>query len=142
MVCLKEGCKMRTGAHEYCVHHRPDDCFPECSICLKAIKRTKETLDCNHCFHKRCIDFWAVRSNTCPVCRAPAYVEEEPEGPAEFLATQFARAFRDINRGATEVTIEFRLSTATGNSGPIRLVNTGPQGDEGWLNASGNFHGA
>lgn len=144
MACSHANCKMKPGrGNTLCIHHRPDDCFLECSICLKPIKRTKETLDCNHSFHRRCIEFWTDRANTCPVCRAPAYEElnPEPENPMEFFADQFARAIRDIDAGATQVNIEFRFTTSTANGEQVRLVNMGPD-DPPWLTALNNLDGA
>lgn len=81
MPCAKEGCKMRTGENAFCIHHRPDAEFPECSICLKAIRRSKDTLPCNHSFHAGCINYWFARSAqmTCPMCRAPAEDDPDPE---------------------------------------------------------------
>ena len=42
-----------------------------CPICLEEFKPNeyKRTLNCNHLFHKRCIDKWIKVNNTCPVCR-------------------------------------------------------------------------
>ena len=37
-----------------------------CSICLE--KNTDYTTNCNHLFHKKCIDKWK-HHNTCPYCR-------------------------------------------------------------------------
>lgn len=41
----------------------------ECSICLKSFNKDKVYLNCNHFFHKNCINDWRRRSNTCPYCR-------------------------------------------------------------------------
>jgi len=71
MPCAKEGCKGRNGTKEFCPIHRPDADFPECSICLKSIRRYKETLPCSHSFHAGCIGFWLNRAETCPMCRQP-----------------------------------------------------------------------
>ena len=42
-----------------------------CSICLNNYKINEytRTLKCNHTFHKECIDKWAVKNRTCPLCR-------------------------------------------------------------------------
>lgn len=55
------------------------DDIPLCSICLESFKDGDElrTLECSHCFHRRCIDLWLVgclsdeHTNTrnCPQCR-------------------------------------------------------------------------
>ena len=44
----------------------------ECSICLEQIEKKdeiKKLLNCNHYFHKSCIDTWSRTNNTCPLCR-------------------------------------------------------------------------
>jgi hypothetical protein len=44
----------------------------ECPICLDEIKmgEFQKTLDCKHCFHKKCIDRWFKKDNDfCPMCR-------------------------------------------------------------------------
>ena len=38
-----------------------------CSICLE--KTIEKPQDCGHVFHKKCIDTWLSKNNTCPVCR-------------------------------------------------------------------------
>lgn len=46
-----------------------------CAICLTDIftKRVqicyKRTLECNHTFHKKCIDMWLRINRSCPECR-------------------------------------------------------------------------
>lgn len=43
----------------------------ECSICLDV--QNKDffiKLDCQHIFHKNCIEQWIVQKNNCPLCRA------------------------------------------------------------------------
>jgi hypothetical protein len=44
----------------------------ECSICLDHFKKNEfyRLLDCNHHFHKKCIDRWIKKDhNDCPMCR-------------------------------------------------------------------------
>ena len=44
----------------------------ECSICLEPIEENKEVkklINCNHYFHKSCINTWSYNNNTCPLCR-------------------------------------------------------------------------
>ena len=43
----------------------------DCSICLDkfTIGTYKRTLECNHYFHKKCIDKWFKNSNFCPLCK-------------------------------------------------------------------------
>ena len=44
--------------------------LPSCSICLMDISNNSKRLDCNHKFHKHCIDRWLLRKDTCPICRS------------------------------------------------------------------------
>ena len=50
-------------------------CIGECAICQEDFRvgETFVPLPCNdthpHKFHKKCIDPWVRRHNTCPVCR-------------------------------------------------------------------------
>ena len=41
----------------------------DCSICLEKLNKNKVYLNCNHYFHKDCINNWKTRNNTCPICR-------------------------------------------------------------------------
>lgn len=47
--------------------------FNECSICLDRFLKGSEVkiLNCNHCFHRNCIDSWLLNLLKCPLCRAP-----------------------------------------------------------------------
>ncbi len=41
-----------------------------CSICLDEKKLRKIFItECNHTFHKKCINKWLDKSDTCPICR-------------------------------------------------------------------------
>ena len=45
-----------------------------CNICLSNFKEKdniRKMLNCNHFFHKKCIDKWFIKSNTikCPICK-------------------------------------------------------------------------
>ena len=41
-----------------------------CSICIDEINKNKITLkNCNHTFHKKCIDSWLKKNSSCPICR-------------------------------------------------------------------------
>lgn len=44
----------------------------ECTICLETLIEGEEirVLDCNHTFHKICIDKWLILQRYCPYCRA------------------------------------------------------------------------
>jgi hypothetical protein len=44
----------------------------ECPICLDQLSPGEyyRTLECSHCFHKKCIDRWFKKDHTdCPMCR-------------------------------------------------------------------------
>ena len=43
----------------------------ECSICLEQYKLNEKIikLDCEHIFHKSCINLWFQNNNSCPICR-------------------------------------------------------------------------
>lgn len=43
----------------------------ECSICISEYLNNEyyRTLNCGHTFHKRCIDKWIKKNNSCPICR-------------------------------------------------------------------------
>ena len=51
--------------------------LPECSICLLKIKDNKiyKIKNCQHSFHKKCINKWKKTSNECPLCRGPIVSE-------------------------------------------------------------------
>ena len=41
----------------------------ECCICIQNLKTDIIKLNCNHCFHGKCIESWQKRNNHCPLCR-------------------------------------------------------------------------
>ena len=40
-----------------------------CPICQDKLEDDIHTLECNHKYHKKCIDIWLNQTNTCPYCR-------------------------------------------------------------------------
>ena len=40
-----------------------------CIICLQDFENTIIKLDCNHCFHRKCINKWRKINDNCPICR-------------------------------------------------------------------------
>ena len=38
----------------------------DCSICLTVIENEELELDCNHKYHKKCIDTWLLNHDKCP----------------------------------------------------------------------------
>lgn len=43
----------------------------ECIICMQLLLETNSVviLDCGHIYHEICIYKWAIKNNTCPMCR-------------------------------------------------------------------------
>ena len=60
-------CKIKPKNESHCIYHKEYD---QCGICLEDItfKQFKK-LDCNHTFHKICIERWYLNKSTCPLCR-------------------------------------------------------------------------
>ena len=48
-----------------------------CSICHE--NECDMITDCNHSFHRRCLNRWTERRQTCPVCRHELYNEESED---------------------------------------------------------------
>ena len=49
-----------------------EDESADCAICLFGLgSAVTTTTDCNHAFHKTCLDIWLEDNVTCPICRAP-----------------------------------------------------------------------
>lgn len=51
----------------------------ECSVCLGEFDNCNSVRllpECEHAFHRRCIDMWLTSHSTCPVCRAKLLPEE------------------------------------------------------------------
>jgi selenocysteine-specific translation elongation factor len=42
---------------------------PTCSICLSEVDNDKLITECNHVFHKDCVQGWLEVNTNCPVCR-------------------------------------------------------------------------
>ena len=48
-----------------------------CSICFETIGNyDKKSLNCNHSFHRNCINTWLIERDTCPLCRASQTTRE------------------------------------------------------------------
>ena len=52
-----------------------------CSICMDEYKNEDviSILNCNHKFHKKCVDKWLYRNLSCPICRQNIMIEESIE---------------------------------------------------------------
>lgn len=61
-------CKLKCKDEiEHCHYHKN---YGKCGICLDNINfRKLKKLDCDHYFHKSCIDRWYLNKPTCPLCR-------------------------------------------------------------------------
>lgn len=49
----------------------------ECVICLECIQDNNITLDCGHKFHNYCVSNWLKQQQSCPVCRAIVFNNNE-----------------------------------------------------------------
>lgn len=46
-----------------------NDEFGDCCICLEKLPTRVKVTKCNHKYCRECIDEWAKKNNTCPLCR-------------------------------------------------------------------------
>jgi len=55
----------------------------QCTTCMETFGKGEKVaqLDCQHIFHKPCIEPWLVRHNTCPICRQ--VVDPKKWGPEQ-----------------------------------------------------------
>lgn len=57
---------------------RPDG--SECVVCLDGFRKgrwCRRLPGCGHVFHRKCVDTWFLRADTCPTCRARVRLTEE-----------------------------------------------------------------
>lgn len=64
-------CKLNVNKKEKedtnCRYHKD---YGQCGICFENMTFLKsKKLDCNHLFHKSCIERWYLNKTTCPLCR-------------------------------------------------------------------------
>ena len=50
-----------------------EECKKDCTICLENINDDFFITECDHHFHKNCINKWYGTSQECPNCRGPIY---------------------------------------------------------------------
>jgi len=67
----KEQTTINIEPKKYCDIVNNLDSQKECPICLEEFKPDDEVykLECNHNYHKSCLDTWFVRQNSCPMCK-------------------------------------------------------------------------
>ena len=71
---------VRNYSRENVVLREPE----KCSICFETINESdKKTLNCDHHYHRNCINTWLVEQDTCPLCRAPQGTREETRSSRE-----------------------------------------------------------
>ena len=62
-------CIERNKLRKYVINENIDDI---CPICIEDFgKETIVKLDCNHIYHKSCLEMWIINNNNddCPYCR-------------------------------------------------------------------------
>ncbi|KAL3532919.1 hypothetical protein ACH5RR_006440 [Cinchona calisaya] len=55
----------------------------DCAICLEGFKEgelCRKLPDCNHFFHRNCVDNWLIRVPNCPVCRTRVQLDSGASG--------------------------------------------------------------
>ena len=65
----------------------------DCSICLTVIENDELELDCNHKYHKECIETWLLNHIKCPYCRQEAKINGESLGlKSPYISDVFVHA--------------------------------------------------
>jgi hypothetical protein len=83
--CIYENCNNKISKGKYCTEHI--HLVENCTFIIKKNKQCKNpkkygnycvkhvsyhmTTDCNHIYHKNCIDQWKEHGDSCPICRQP-----------------------------------------------------------------------
>jgi len=62
-----------------------------CTICISTIMigQPQVTLNCEHKYHRECIDEWAIRQTNCPNCRAPFHSGLAFEGDSKEVVINY-----------------------------------------------------
>lgn len=83
----QQRCKYKPKHDGMCGRHHH---IETCTVCLEAVMNNQKCVlkKCGHSFHKKCIDRWTRRSNTCPKCRT-VIAEEHPVPNNEFVEHQW-----------------------------------------------------
>ncbi|KAL2341784.1 hypothetical protein Fmac_009724 [Flemingia macrophylla] len=105
---------------------------PECAVCLSEFEPGEPGRvlpKCKHSFHTECIDMWFHSHATCPLCRAPVELANEPEvvitvnePPPE--PETGSRSLEDANQAGSSLVGERRKPSLVGVSVEV------PPGDE------------
>ena len=103
--------KSKVGCDGKCSRHFGDSC----SICwgLMNPSNSKKLDNCTHVYHKKCIDKWKKKNNTCPQCRAQIEITTynvtihiEPSGIHESIITSNVSMLNGLF--GTDANINFR----------------------------------
>jgi hypothetical protein len=92
-----------------------------CTICFEEVKKEsnieycKDTLNCSHHFHKKCIIPWMRIKDTCPVCRKKRKTPIDYCSDEEELFPQPSEQQYDIN--------SLRYNLSQGNSSLLRRLS-------------------
>ena len=70
----------------------------DCSICYDPMLDNVINLQCDHKFHKMCINKWKLNHNTCPLCRGQIYQEKECKRQTIFLYPDEFNKLRSSSR--------------------------------------------
>lgn len=95
---------------EFCGYHKNNTSVDEqddCVICLSCIDKHHQIsiTPCKHVFHKKCIDKWKKKANTCPLCRNTLFVKDTVHQDIRDTLIRFQNELREtIRRGETILT--------------------------------------
>jgi len=94
-----------------------------CSICLESLKSGIIKTDCNHTFHKICLDTWINFNNSCPHCRSIINKKENNRYRVRelytgnyFEAELIETKYTDLN------TICYKFTNITNNKYPMSKI--------------------
>ena len=68
----------------------------ECVICLEDETNDWVRLNCNHFFHKKCINLWLKDKSTCPLCVKNVYQYEKEEKDEKIINIQNVQDVQDV----------------------------------------------
>ena len=73
----------------------------QCSICLENISECDtKSLNCNHSFHKNCINTWLREQNNCPLCRKSQSTRQEQRRSSR--EDPFMEALNQLSRATSQ----------------------------------------